>query len=162
VGAAQFGASGYGSARLDLAFSRMHSEQGLVLDHERLHVYQAARELSREICRVRKKIGRGRPDMVDQLLRTTGSVPLNIAEGSGERLPGRRAYFYRIARSAATEVGAALDHLVDMDLLQPGDIPEAKRLLVRIVAMLVRLTDRTAQTSDSFPPLPRRRHPGKP
>ena len=134
-------------------------ERVVVLDHERLEVYSAARELSREICRVRRKIGRGRPDMVDQLLRTTGSVPLNIAEGSGERLPGRRAYFYRIARSGATEVGAALDHLVDMDLLQPEDTTTAKRLLVRIVSMLVRLTDRTADAPDSYPPLPR---PGRP
>lgn len=134
---------------------------GLVLDHERLDVYAAARELSREICRVRKRIRPGRPDMVDQLLRTTGSVPLNIAEGSGERMPRRRAYFYRIARSGATEVGAALDHLVDMDLLSPGDTTAAKRLLVRIVSMLVRLTDRTAMTPDSYPPLPPPRRPRK-
>lgn len=105
--------------------------------------------------------GCGRPDMIDQLLRTTGSVPLNIAEGSGERMPGRRACFYRIARSAATEAGGALDHPVDMDLVQGVDTAEAKRLLVRIVAMLVRLTDRTALTPESFPPLPRRRQPRK-
>ena len=58
-----------------------------------------------------------------------------------------------------TEAGAALDHLVDMGLLQTPDTVEAKRLLVRIVAMLVRLTDRTATTPDSSPPLPRPRQP---
>ncbi|HEX2166091.1 MAG TPA: four helix bundle protein [Longimicrobiales bacterium] len=99
--------------------------------------------------------------MIDQLLRTTGSVPLNIAEGSGERLPQRRAYFYRVARSAGAEVGAALDHLVDMDSLRESDIVAAKRLLVRIVAMLVRLTDRTTATPDSYPPVPRRPQPRK-
>src|SRR5687768_14545921 len=93
-----------------------------VLDHERLEVYQVARELSREIARLRKRIRGGRPDLVDQLLRATASVPLNIAEGNGERSPGRRAYFFRISRGSATEMAAALDHLVDMGLLQEQDI----------------------------------------
>ncbi|MBI4409735.1 MAG: four helix bundle protein [Gemmatimonadetes bacterium] len=131
-----------------------------MLDHERLEVYQVARELSREICRVRKTIRRGRPDLVDQLVRATPSIPLNIAEGSGERTPGRRAYFYRIARSSATEVSSALDHIVDMELLKAVEIDTAKQLLVRIVSMLVKLTD-TVTRPDSFPPLPKPRQPRK-
>ena len=120
-----------------------------VLDHERLEVYQVARELSREIARLRRKMGSGRPDMVDQILRAAGSVPLNIAEGSGERLPRRRAYFYRVARSSATEVASGLDHLVDMEILQPDDIAVARRLLVRIVSMLVKLADQATASATS-------------
>jgi four helix bundle protein len=97
---------------------------------------------------------------VDQLLRATASVPLNIAEGSGERMPGRRAYFYRIARSSATEVGSALDHLVDMRLLKSADTVAARTLLVRIVSMLVKMAD-PITTPDSYPPLRPRRQPRK-
>lgn len=127
----------------------------LVLDHERLEVYQVARELSREICRLRKKMRPGRADLVDQVLRAVASVPLNIAEGNGESKPGRRAYFFRIARSSATELGAALDHMVDMEFLKNEDIVAAKALVVRIVSMLVKLTEKVT-TSDSYPPLPTR------
>ena len=126
-----------------------------VLDHEKLEVYQVARQLSREICRLRKKARRGRTDLMDQLLRSTASVPLNIAEGNGESVSGRRAYFFRISRASATEVSAALDHMVDMELLKEEDIAAAKTLIVRIVSMLVKLTDKTT-APESFPPLPRR------
>ena len=125
-----------------------------VLDHEGLEVYQVARELSREICNIRKRIRPGHADMVDQVLRATASIPLNIAEGNGERFPGRRAYFFRVARASATELGAALDHMVDMDLLKVSDIHAAKALLVRIVSMLTRLTAKVTDP-ESFPPLPR-------
>jgi four helix bundle protein len=132
-----------------------NSKSVLVLDHERLEVYQVARELSREIARLRKRIRGGRPDLVDQLLRATASVPLNIAEGNGERAPGRRAYFFRISRSSATEIAAALDHLVDMELLKEEDTLHAKSLIVRIVSMLTKMTEPTT-TPDSYPPLPSR------
>jgi four helix bundle protein len=130
----------------------------LVLDHEKLEVYQVTRQLSAEINRVRRKIKPGRPDLVDQALRSTASITLNIAESSGEKLPRRRCYFFRIARSSATELAAALDHLVDMELLKANDIVEAKHLVVRIVSMLVKLTDKV-DSPDSYPPLPKRRQP---
>ncbi len=131
-----------------------------VLDHERLEVYQVARELSREVNRVIKKVRRRRErdDILDQVFRATSSIPLNIAEGSGESSAGRKAYFYRIARASATELSAALDHMVDMEMLVEADSATAKTLAVRIVAMLFKLT-RSANTPDSFPPLPRRRGP---
>ena len=133
-----------------------------VLDHERLEVYQVARELSREVNRVVKKIRhrRDREDLLDQAFRATSSIPLNIAEGSGEASAGRKAYFYRIARGSATELSAALDHMVDMEMLNEETTSAAKTLIVRIVAMLFRLT-RSANTPDSYPPLPQRRLPRK-
>jgi four helix bundle protein len=131
-----------------------------VLDHERLEVYQVVRLLSREINRIGKRVKPTRRDLLDQLLRATASIPLNIAEGSGERTPGRRAYFYRIARSSATEVAGALDHIVDMDLVASNEIVTAKELACRVVAMLVKLTDKVS-SPDSFPPLPSRRQPRK-
>ena len=83
------------------------------------------------------------------------STPLNLAEGTGEGSPARRAYFYRIARSSATEVAAALDHTVDVGLLDQDATHPAKELTVRIVAMLYRLTN-SITTPESYPPLPRR------
>jgi hypothetical protein len=53
-------------------------------------------------------------------------------------------------------MGAALDHLVDMELLKEVDILTAKQLLVRVVSMLVKLTEKV-NTPDSYPPLHNRR-----
>lgn len=133
------------------------------LDHERLEVYQVARELSREINRVMKKarLKRERRDLVNQVLRAAASVPLNICEGSGERAPGRRAYFYRVARGSATELAGALDHMVDMEMLAEGDTASARSLIARIVSMLVRLPE-SVTTPDSYPPLRKRQPAGRP
>jgi four helix bundle protein len=131
------------------------------LDHERLEVYQVARDLSREICRVQKRIKPGRADLVDQLRRATASVPLSIAEGNGERMQRRRAYFFRIARSSATEVASVLDHLVDMELLNSDEIDAAKALVVRIVSMLVKLTIRIGAGDDDYVPTAGRRRRGR-
>src|SRR5262245_19091154 len=109
-----------------------------VLDHERLEVYQLARELTREVHRLMTKSRCGREDapLVDQVNRSTASIPLNIAEGSGESSPGRRAYFYRIVRGSATELGPALDHMVDKEMLLEDYTGTAKSLIVLIVSML--------------------------
>jgi four helix bundle protein len=127
------------------------------LDHERLEVYQVARELSREINRVTKKVRykRERRDLVDQVLRATASVPLNICEGTGERSQGRKAYFYRVARASATELAGALDHMVDMDMLAESDPDAARPLIVRVVSMLFKLTN-SVTTPESYPPLSKR------
>jgi hypothetical protein len=45
--------------------------------------------------------------------------------------------------------------------MDPDDTAAAKRLVVRIVSMLVRLADRTATTADTDPPLPGTRRPKK-
>ena len=111
-------------------------------------------ETNRLINKARNK-GQHR-DIVDQARRALASTPLNIAEGSGEESVGRKAYFYRIARASATELSAALDHMVDIGMLEENDLIEAKTLIVRVVSMLYTLTSST-KSPDSYPPLPRSR-----
>jgi len=128
------------------------------LDHERLEVYQVARQLSRETNRLLNKARRKRErgDLRNQVFRCVASIPLNVAEGAGEQALARKAYFYRIASGSATELSAALDHMVDVGMLDEGDTAAAKLLIVRIVSMLFKLT-KSATTPDSFPPLPKPR-----
>jgi four helix bundle protein len=64
--------------------------------------------------------------MVAQVNRATASIPLNLAEDSGETAVGRKAYFYRVARGSAAELSAALDHMVDLEMLDEDDIERAK------------------------------------
>ncbi len=48
----------------------------------------------------------------DQLLRSSQSIALNIAEGNGKRSPADRWRFFEIARNSAMESAATLDVLV--------------------------------------------------
>lgn len=112
------------------------------LDHERLVVYQRSRELCREVHRILKEIHRGNGEMVDQLRRCSSSIPLNTAEAAGEYAAREKARFFRIARRSATEAAAALDNVVDTELVEEGRIIEAKRLTGEVVAMRIVLAKR--------------------
>ena len=109
------------------------------LDHERLDVYRVSRELSREVARIARQVRRKRPDLAGQLQRATSSIALNIAEACGKPTFRRRAYFLRVARASATNAASALDHMVDIGLLDATDIRTSKALIVRIVSMLIRM-----------------------
>jgi four helix bundle protein len=110
-----------------------------MLDHERLDVYQLARQFVREANSLLRHLPSGRADLADQLRRASLSLPLNIAEGAGEFAPREKARFYRIAKRSATECGAVLDHFVDLDLLTVRQVQPGKILIRRIVGAMVKL-----------------------
>ena len=131
------------------------ADSGIILDHERLDVYQLARELARVGNGVVQQVPSGRADLIDQFRRTTLSMPLNIAEGAGEYAPKEKARFYRIAKRSATECAAVIDHMVDINLLHPAEIESIKTLLRRIISALVRLilsTEKLTQPRPSATP----------
>ncbi|MBR9988728.1 MAG: four helix bundle protein [Gemmatimonadetes bacterium] len=134
--------------------------QEVLLDHERLDVYNLARELARVGNVVVQQVPPGRADLVDQFRRTSLSVPLNIAEGAGEFAPKEKARFYRIAKRSATECAAVIDHMIDLNLLHPAEVKTTKLLLRRIIGALVKLilsTERLTQPRPSSAPAPTRK-----
>jgi four helix bundle protein len=68
------------------------------------------------------------------------SVPLNLAESSGKTSSAERARFLTIARGSALECGAILDVGVAMGMLDERTASSGRALLVRIVAMLTKMT----------------------
>ena len=129
----------------------------ILLDHERLDVYNLAREFARAGNVVVQQVPPGRADLVDQFRRTSLSVPLNIAEGAGEFAPKEKARFYRIAKRSATECAAVHDHMIDLNLLHPAEVKATKLLLRRIIGALVKLilsTERIAQPRQPAAPAP--------
>ena len=134
--------------------------QEILLDHEKLDVYNLARELARAGNVVVQQVPPGRADLVDQFRRNSLSVPLNIAEGAGEFAPKEKARFYRIAKRSATECAAVLDHMIDLSLLHPAEVKATKLLLRRITGALVKLilsTERIAQPRPAAAPAPARK-----
>ena len=108
-------------------------------DHERLDVYQAAIEFVSLADEVVEGLPRGRAYLADQLQRAATSIALNVAEGAGEFSPAEKARFYRMAKRSATESAAVLDVCRRLRLVEPPRLASGRELLLRVVAMLVRL-----------------------
>ena len=112
-------------------------EQEVIFDHERLEVYQVARELMVLLSGVLKRnLSR---DLRDQLDRSSTSILFNIAEGAGKTSRSDKQRFYEIARGSAMETAAQLDLLNIRGGLSPDQYQRARVLLVRIVQMLTKL-----------------------
>lgn len=97
--------------------------------HEKLDVYRVSLEGVTRIGALlkTKEIDRS---LRDQVVRSSTSILLNIAEGTGKRSqPDRRGY-YEIARGSAMETAAALDVLVAWQCADPAQVQECKTLPV--------------------------------
>jgi four helix bundle protein len=110
-------------------------------DHEKLDVYRVSLELNTTVFNLCKTINGHNRHARDQLIRSAQSIVLNIAEGNGKRSKADRSRFLQISRGSALESAAALDILFASDALMESDVADCKAKLVRIVAMLTRMTE---------------------
>jgi four helix bundle protein len=109
-------------------------------DHEKLDVYQVSIDFVILIDAIVDHLPRGRAYLVDQLLRAGTSVTLNIAEGAGEYSVSEKSRFYRMAKRSATECAGVLDICRRLQLIKEDLYLKGRELLLRIVAMLIKLT----------------------
>jgi len=110
------------------------------MDFEKLDVYRVALEAVYQVNKIIEYSKRNRI-VRDQILRSSTSVVLNIAEGTGKRSGADRRRYYEIARGSAMETSAALDILVVLNYTTEDRVASTKHLLRRVVAMLTRMTD---------------------
>ena len=71
-------------------------------------------------------------------------IVLNIADAAGRRTARDKAHFFAIARGSAAECAAILDLLHARGLVTPAVHRHGRGLLIRVVQMLTRLTERQA------------------
>jgi four helix bundle protein len=114
----------------------------MTFDHEKLDVYRVALEFVGWAFEVAKKLSGAHRHAREQLLRSSQSVPQNIAEGNGKRSLADRRRFFEIARGSALESAASLDVLMVCRAVSKDEAEEGKRILHRIVSMLTRMTER--------------------
>jgi four helix bundle protein len=103
-----------------------------------MRVYHKALEVVTMLGRVVGPIGRHDRELVSQLKRAAGSVPLNIAEGLGHR-GGNRELRFQTALGSAREVQACLEVAKAWGYLG-GEADEVMAAVVRLNCMLYRLT----------------------
>ncbi len=77
-----------------------------VLDAQKLDVYRVAFEFQTLAAGLLPR--RGQSVLRDQLVRTSVSIVLNVAEGTGRFSPADKARLYAMARGSATECAAIL------------------------------------------------------
>jgi four helix bundle protein len=111
-----------------------------MFDHDKLDVYQCALAIVDLVDEILEQMPKGRAHLKDQLDRSATSIVLNIAEGAGEFSRADKQRFYRIARRSATESAATLDIIARRKHAPPEMLADARGHLVRVVAMLVRMT----------------------
>ncbi len=112
-------------------------------DHEKLDVYQEAISFVAWADEITQSMV-GRCAVKDQLDRASTSIPLNIAEGNAKRSLRDRCRYQDTACGSALECAACLDVIVAKRLLNPDDTEYGKDKLQKIVSMLIRLAESTA------------------
>jgi four helix bundle protein len=116
--------------------------QELPFDHEKLDVYRVSVEFLGWAGQLLDGPLKGaRISAVKHLDEAATSILANIAEGNGKRSRPDRCRFFDIARGSALECAACLDVLVVRKRLGAGQAALGKRMLVRIVSMLSKLTE---------------------
>lgn len=114
----------------------------ILLDHEKLTVYQVAVEFVILADNAVEHLPRGRAYLSDQLQRAALSIALNIAEGAGEYASDEKIRFYRMAKRSATECAAVLDVCQRLQLIEERQYTKGRELLIRIVSMLIKMAQR--------------------
>jgi four helix bundle protein len=109
----------------------------VLLDHERLEVYQVAREFFLVATRLLKR--KMSTEIRDQLDRASMSILFNIGEGAGKTARADKQRFYEIARGSTTEAATQLDAMRMREVISEAEFSAARELLVRIAQMLSRL-----------------------
>jgi four helix bundle protein len=118
------------------------SEKQVLLDHEKLNVYQVAIEFVVLADEIVEHLPRGRSYLSDQLQRAALSISLNIAEGAGEYATDEKARFYRMAKRSATECAGVLDVCRRLRLVEENRYVKGREILVNIVSMLVKMSQK--------------------
>ena len=110
------------------------------LQHKSLLVYQAVRDLTKEIYKVSPKLPADEKfNMVQQIRRAALSAKLNLAEGSTRRSEVERKRYLEIARGSAVEINAALETAVDLEYYKIEELEKSGELLNKCFAMLSKM-----------------------
>jgi len=113
------------------------------LNHQSLDIYQAVRELTKEIYFVSNQLpGEERFNMVQQIRRAGLPIKLNLAEGASRRSLLERKRFLEVSRGSLIEVDAILETAVDLKYFKMEDLTAVSGLLNKCFAMLSNMIKR--------------------
>ncbi|MFP4393554.1 MAG: four helix bundle protein [Desulfohalobiaceae bacterium] len=116
--------------------------------HERLDVYQLALKYVAWVHSISERLKGQHRYTRDQWIRSSESVPQNIAEGNGKGTVADRRRYFEIARGSSLECAASQDILQVTNGLTSAENLEGKEMLERIVSMLTKMSMREYQSNE--------------
>ena len=127
-----------------MSWQTSHVTYHRTFDHEKLDVYRLAIDFQSWLAQLLENGSLTGPRLsaLKHLDDASTSISNNIAEGNGKRSPADRSRFLDISRGSALECAACIDVLVARKRLDLRTAQEGKAILVRIVSMLVKLTEK--------------------
>jgi four helix bundle protein len=112
-----------------------------ILAHEKLDGYQLALQFLEVAELLVRRLPRTKGQLGDQLARASEGVVLRIAEGTGaEWRSAEQKRYFRSARGSALECAAVLDICRVRNIGSAEGLQQGRRLLVRIIQVLSRLS----------------------
>jgi len=121
--------------------------------HEKLIVYNRSLEFVEFVENLLSKF-KDKLNVYDQIDRSSTSIPLNIAEGTGKFTVKDKNRYYDIARGSAVESAACLDVLLQRNRITIEENVKGKELLFEIVSMLIGLiksnSDRVYEERENY------------
>lgn len=105
---------------------------------EKLIVYKRSLDFVEFVEKILSRM-KDRLNFYDQIDKSSTSIPLNIAEGTGKFSVKDKNKYYDIARGSATESAACLDLMFKRNRITEEENIEGKEILYDIVSMLVGL-----------------------
>lgn len=112
-------------------------EEGKKFSFEGLEVYNAARQLVRDVYRLQHKFPKYEIYALgDQIRRSSSSVTSNIAEGSGGNSFKEKSHFIEIAYGSLMEAFSQLQIAQDLGYLTQTEIDEIRPQFISVAKML--------------------------
>jgi four helix bundle protein len=113
------------------------------MDYRKMRAYQLARDFYVCVAQHARRAGWRDNALMDQLMRASSSICLNIAEGAGEYSRAEKNRFYRIARRSAWESSSAVDLISQMT--HCPDLVDSSMKLDQVSALLTTMILRSEQ-----------------
>ena len=108
--------------------------------YRRLDVYQNAKALSHEVCKLIKAFPVDeRFGLCDQLRRAVMSIPINIAEGFGRFSAKEKAHFIQIAFGSTNEVMCELELAFDEGYINKEALNTMESMIISVKKQLATL-----------------------
>lgn len=121
--------------------------------HEKLIVYNRTLEFVEFVEYLLSRF-KDKLNVYDQIDRSSTSILLNIAEGTGKFTAKDKNRFYDIARGSAVESAACLDVLLKRNRISIEESVKGKELIFEIVSMLIGLiksnSDRVYEENENY------------
>ena len=123
--------------------------------YRRLEVYQNAKALSHEVCKLIKTFPADeRFSLCDQLRRAVMSIPINIAEGFGRFSSKEKAHFIQIAFGSLNEVMCELELAFDESYINQEQLNNMESMILFVKKQLATLHRSVLQNGEPITPNP--------